>query len=69
MLGEWHTHPHRGSSQLSQEDVRGAHDNRHIRGYMAYYSKPNGEIHVWDPRFDRVPNAMASMVLIGNYRR
>src|SRR5262245_16941666 len=27
VLGEWHTHPHRGSSLLSTEDVRGAHNN------------------------------------------
>jgi hypothetical protein len=68
VLGEWHTHPHRGSSQLSEEDVRGAHSNLHIRGYVAYYSKPNGDILAWDPREDRVPDAMASAVRIGNYR-
>ena len=36
VLGEWHTHPHtQGSSSLSAEDVRGAHNNRHIRCYSA----------------------------------
>jgi len=68
VLGEWHTHPHDGSSELSPDDVRGAHDNLHIPGYLAYYSKPNGDIHAWDPRLERVPIAMHSMVFIGNYR-
>jgi hypothetical protein len=48
--------------------VQGAHDNRHILGYRAYYSIPNGEIYSWDPRQDRVQTAMASRLLIGNYR-
>ena len=68
VLGEWHTHPHGSSGQLSSEDVRGAHDNRHIDGYRAYYSTPDGEIHSWDPQHDWVQTAMASRVLIGNYR-
>jgi hypothetical protein len=68
VLAEWHTHPHDGSSQLSKEDVDGAHANRHIPGYTPYYSMPGGEIYAWDPRYDWVPNAMASIVLIGNYR-
>lgn len=68
VLAEWHTHPHHGSSQLSKEDVGGAHANRQIAGYTPYYSTPVGEIYAWDPRFDWVPDAMASAVLIGNYR-
>jgi hypothetical protein len=68
VLAEWHTHPHRGSSQLSKEDVVGAHANRHIPGYTPYYSTPGGEIYAWDPRHDWVRDAMASIVLIGNYR-
>jgi hypothetical protein len=68
VLAEWHTHPHGGSSQLSKEDVAGAHSNRHIPGYTPYYSTPGGEIYAWDPRLDWVPGAMASIVLIGNYR-
>jgi hypothetical protein len=68
VLAEWHTHPHDGSSQLSKEDVDGAHANRHISGYTPYYSTPGGEIYAWDPRCDWVPEAMASIVLIGNYR-
>jgi hypothetical protein len=69
VLAEWHTHPHEGSSQLSKEDVDGAHANRHIFGYTPYYSTPGGEIYAWDPRLDWVPDAMASVVLIGNYRK
>ncbi len=68
VLAEWHTHPHDGSSQLSKEDVDGAHANHHIAGYTPYYSAPGGEIYAWDPRLDWVPDAMASIVLIGNYR-
>ena len=68
VLAEWHTHPHRGSSELSADDVRGAHQNRHISGYVAYYSKPNGDILAWDPRHGWAPDAIASLVSIGNYR-
>lgn len=68
VLAEWHTHPHRGSGELSIEDVRGAHRNRHILGYVAYYSKPNGEILAWDPMQGWAPDAIASLVRIGNYR-
>lgn len=67
VLGEWHTHPHGGSRNLSAEDVRGAYNNRHIRCYFAYYAKPNGEILVWDSAQATVPSAMRSRVLIGNY--
>jgi hypothetical protein len=48
VLGEWHTHPHGGSTELSREDVRGAYNNRHIRCYLAYYGKPNGVVQAWD---------------------
>jgi hypothetical protein len=68
VLGEWHTHPHRGSTGLSREDVRGAYNNRHIRCYVAYYAKPNGEIHAWDPQASSVPTAMASRTPLGSYR-
>ena len=68
VLGEWHTHPHtRGSSNLSAEDVSGAHNNSHIRCYSAYYSKPTGEIYAWDSGQTSVPTAMASRVPLGNY--
>lgn len=68
VLGEWHTHPHtQGSSKLSAEDVRGAHNNCHIRCYSAYYSKPTGEIYAWDSGQTSVPTAMASRVLLGSY--
>lgn len=67
VVGEWHTHPHQGSNVLSQEDVRGAYNNRHIRCYVAYYAKPNGEILTWDLQQTSVPTAMASRVVIGNY--
>jgi proteasome lid subunit RPN8/RPN11 len=67
VLGEWHTHPHQGSSILSSEDVRGAHNNRHIGCYTAYYALPNGKIYKWNPQKDSVPTAMASRVLIGDY--
>jgi len=69
VLAEWHTHPHDGSSQLSKEDVDGAHANRHIAGYTPYYSTPGGEIYAWDPRYDWIHDAMASIVLVGNYRK
>jgi hypothetical protein len=67
ILGEWHTHPHRGSVQLSENDVRGAYNNRHIKCYAAYYSKPTGDIYAWNPDLTSVPTAMASRVLFGNY--
>ena len=67
VLGEWHTHPHDGSTQLSVEDIRGAQNNAHIRCYVAYYGKPDGEILSWDPRSTSVPTAMASRISIGNY--
>ena len=69
VLGEWHTHPHRGSQSLSQLDVRGAYNNRHIRCYTAYFSSPSGEIYVWNANDASVPTAMASLELIGNYRQ
>jgi hypothetical protein len=70
VLGEWHTHPHAtGSQRLSPEDVRGANGNLHIRCYRAFYSKPNGEIYSWNLESTVVPVAMASLVLLGNYRQ
>jgi proteasome lid subunit RPN8/RPN11 len=68
VLGEWHTHPHRGSTGLSREDVRGANNNRHIRCYAAYYAKPDGEINAWSPQATSVPTAMASRTRVGSYR-
>ncbi|HEY0938943.1 MAG TPA: hypothetical protein VGE08_02495 [Steroidobacter sp.] len=68
VLGEWHTHPHHGSRNLSKEDVRGAHNNRHIRCYRAFYGTPSGEMYAWDPQHVSVPVAMASRTLLGNYR-
>jgi len=67
VLGEWHTHPHQGSNMLSKDDVRGAYNNRHIRCYVAYYAKPNGEIMTWDPQQTSVPTAMASRIVVGRY--
>lgn len=67
VLGEWHTHPHDGSSLLSAEDVRGARNNQHIRCYSAFYSKPDGEILSWEPVSTSVPTAMASRAIVGNY--
>ena len=69
-LGEWHTHPQLGKAgMLSHEDVRGAWHNRGIRCYAAYYSQPDGDIYAWNPKQTSVPTAMATRVLIGNYRR
>jgi hypothetical protein len=67
VLGEWHTHPHNGDRGLSEEDVRGAHNNRHLRCYFAYYSSSIGEIYAWNPQDTSVPTAMHSRVLIGKY--
>jgi proteasome lid subunit RPN8/RPN11 len=67
VLGEWHSHPHDGSAGLSREDVRGAHNNRHISCYLAFYSTPEGEIYSWDPKQVSVPVAMASRAPLGNY--
>ena len=67
VLGEWHTHPLHGSTVLSKDDVTGAYGNRRIGCYVAFYSKPNGEIFAWDPKQTSVPTAMASRVLIGRY--
>jgi proteasome lid subunit RPN8/RPN11 len=69
VLGEWHTHPHGGSATLSREDVRGAHANRNIRCYAAFFAKPEGEICAWDPRRDSVAGAMSSCVAVGRYAR
>jgi len=69
VLGEWHTHPHEGSTALSRQDVRGAHNNRHISCYLAFYSTPRGEIFAWDPKHVSVPVAMASRARVGNYLR
>jgi hypothetical protein len=67
VLGEWHTHPHNGGTQLSEHDVRGAYRNRHVRCYTAFYSNPDGEIYAWNPSKTSVPTAMASRKRIGNY--
>lgn len=69
IFGEWHTHPHHGSRSLSTLDVRGAYYNRHIRCYSAFFSAPSGEIYLWDAKDASVQTAMASRVLIGNYRQ
>lgn len=68
VLGEWHTHPHDGSASLSQHDVRGAYNNRHISCYLAFYSTPSGEVYAWSPHRISVPVAMASRAPLGNYR-
>jgi len=69
VLGEWHTHPHhQGSRNLSRDDVRGAHHNRNIRCYTAFYSAPDGEFFAWNAASDSVPIAMRSRVRLGNYR-
>jgi hypothetical protein len=67
VLGEWHTHPHKGSRSLSVHDVRGAHANRHLGCYFAFYSTPSGEIYAWNAREVSVPVAMASRARVGNY--
>jgi hypothetical protein len=70
VLGEWHTHPHEAGSQLlSDADVRGANDNRHIRCYRAFFSTASGEILSWEPNNLIVSVAMATAVKMGNYRR
>jgi len=70
VLGEWHTHPESSKAGfLSAEDVRGARNNSHIRCYAAYYSQPDGDIYAWSPLQATIHTAMASRVLIGNYRR
>jgi hypothetical protein len=68
VLGEWHTHPRIGARELSMDDVSGAHANRHIRCYAAFYSSPDGEIYRWSVDSTSVPAAMASLTPIGNYR-
>ena len=67
VLGEWHTHPHEGSTGLSREDVRGAYNNRHIDCYVAFYSTPDGEVYSWNPQRVSVPVAMGSRASLGNY--
>lgn len=67
VLGEWHTHPQTGSPSLSRDDVHGAHRNRHMKCYFAFYSTPSGVIYAWDVNRISVPNAMASRARIGNY--
>jgi hypothetical protein len=69
VLGEWHTHPHDGSTQLSEYDVRGAHLNNRASCYAAFYSKPDGGIFGWDAHMDSISTAMSSLLQIGNYRR
>jgi hypothetical protein len=67
VLGEWHTHPHGGAPQLSHHDERGAHRNRHVRCYTAFYSNPGGQIFAWNPAETSVPTAMASRERVGRY--
>jgi hypothetical protein len=69
ILGEWHTHPHCGSQSLSQLDVPGAYNNRHIRYYAAYFSSTPGEIYLRNANDASVPTAMVSLELIGTYRQ
>jgi hypothetical protein len=68
ILGEWHSHPRGGSSQLSPEDVRGANANRHVQCYAAFYSAPDGSIWRWSVGEAQVDKAMASRILVGNFR-
>jgi hypothetical protein len=68
VLGEWHTHPQVGSSELSMEDVNGAHANWRIRCYSPFYSTPDGAIYRWDIAATSVPDAMASRTQLGSYR-
>jgi hypothetical protein len=67
VLGEWHTHPHGGSTSLSRDDVRGAFSNRRIDCYFAFYSTPSGEIYAWNPKQVSVPVAMGSRTRVGQY--
>ena len=67
VLGEWHTHPHDGGSQLSEHDVRGAYRNRRVRCYSAFYSDPDGDIYSWNAGQTSGPTAMATRTHIGNY--
>jgi hypothetical protein len=67
VLGEWHTHPHGGSPELSRNDVRGAYRNRHVSCYTAFYSDPFGGIFAWDPARPSVRTAMATRQLVGEY--
>lgn len=70
VLGEWHTHPHfLKASRLSNEDVRGARANSHIRCYTAYYAGSNGEFFSWRPTSTSVPEAMGTRIELGNYRK
>jgi hypothetical protein len=68
LLGEWHTHPLRvGSRALSADDVRGAHQLRHIPCYQAYYSTPRGEIYAWNITQTSVTTAMSTRLHLGNF--
>ena len=70
VLGEWHTHPHKsGALTLSGADVRGAHDNRHIACYRAFFGAANGEIFAWDIEVSSVSAAMKTLRRLGSYRR
>jgi hypothetical protein len=69
VLGEWHTHAqHAGAPSLSIDDVRGAHANRHICCYAAFYSTPEGAIFRWAIAATSVEAAMATRVNVGSYR-
>lgn len=69
VLGEWHTHPRiNAAAGLSDADVHGANDNRHIRCYHAFYSTADGDMLSWDPDERAVREAMASRIRLGNYK-
>jgi hypothetical protein len=67
ILGEWHTHPRKGTAALSENDVYGAYRNRKLACYSAFYSEPDGGIYEWNPHRGLVTTAMASRLQIGNY--
>jgi hypothetical protein len=70
VLAEWHSHPHfHGLDTLTPDDVSGARANRHIRCYSAFYSSSRGDIYRWSLDSLTVPEAMASRILVGNYRK
>lgn len=69
VLGEWHTHAHiSGSSHLSEADVHGANDNRHIRCYRAFFGTSDGHVLSWDVNQSQPAAAMKSFVGLGSYR-
>jgi len=67
ILGEWHTHPRHGMSELSENDVYGAYRNRKLGCYSAFYSEPDGRIYEWNPHRGSVRAAMNSRIRVGTY--